>query len=95
MPVGPRRRDRMERELHAVMETGEDGLLIARPEEGRQTAADRAKSGRRGADSVTGARSRPAGRSDDERVPPTCPNVVWCPIKQTTFIATRERGACC
>ena len=37
----------MEQELRAVMETDEDRLLIARLEEDRQTAADRAKSDRR------------------------------------------------
>ena len=45
--LDPRRRDRMEQELRAVMETGEDRLLIARLDEDRQTAADRTKSERR------------------------------------------------
>ncbi len=45
--LDPRRRLRMEQELRAVMETGEDRLLIARLDEDGTTAEDRAKTGRR------------------------------------------------
>ena len=45
--LDPRRRRRMEQELRAVMEIGEDRLLIARLDEDGTTAEDRAQSGRR------------------------------------------------